>query len=156
MLHGVDGGESHLTHHTQEVDCCLMVRKKQNTSGECQDHDVPNVTKSRSLLYDSAKLNDGAFAEVATAAVVADVIATDGGVDVNQEGEEQINAQVDDNQENEPLEPPPIQQQTETDDIVTPIDTNENITNLLMFGEQEQLQTNENTTTENDNAEDEQ
>jgi len=99
---------------------------------------------------------NGAFAEVATAAVVADVIATDGGVDVNQEGEEQINAQVDDNQENEPLEPPPIQQQTETDDIVTPIDTNENITNLLMFGEQEQLQTNENTTTENDNAEDEQ
>mmetsp|Transcript_9412 Transcript_9412/g.12644 ORF Transcript_9412/g.12644 Transcript_9412/m.12644 type:complete len:137 (+) Transcript_9412:1-411(+) len=99
---------------------------------------------------------NGAFAEVATAAVVADVIATDGGVDVNQEGEEQINAQVDDNQENEPLEPPPIQQQTETDDIVTPIDTNENITNLLMLGEQEQLQTNENTTTENDNAEDEQ
>jgi hypothetical protein len=46
MLHGVDGGESHLTHHTQEVDCCLMVRKKQNTSGECQDRDVPNVTKS--------------------------------------------------------------------------------------------------------------
>eukprot|EP00957_Ditylum_brightwellii_P126061 9610312-Ditylum_brightwellii.AAC.1 len=59
MLHGVDGGESHLTHHTQEVDCCLMVRKKQNTSGECQDRDVPNVTKSRNLLYDSAKLNDG-------------------------------------------------------------------------------------------------
>eukprot|EP00957_Ditylum_brightwellii_P073527 5586894-Ditylum_brightwellii.AAC.1 len=39
---------------------------------------------------------NGAFAEVATAAV-ADVVATDNGVEDNQE-EEQIDAQVDDNQ----------------------------------------------------------
>eukprot|EP00957_Ditylum_brightwellii_P116761 8906319-Ditylum_brightwellii.AAC.1 len=36
MFHGVDGGvncgESHLTHLTQEVDCCLMERKKQNVA----------------------------------------------------------------------------------------------------------------------------
>eukprot|EP00957_Ditylum_brightwellii_P098750 7522656-Ditylum_brightwellii.AAC.1 len=36
MFHGVNGGvdgdEGHLTHLTQEVDCCLMERKKQNTS----------------------------------------------------------------------------------------------------------------------------
>eukprot|EP00957_Ditylum_brightwellii_P194088 14780971-Ditylum_brightwellii.AAC.1 len=56
---GVDGGEIHFTHLTQEVDCCLMERKKQNVSGECQDHEVLNATKSRSVLYDSAKLNDG-------------------------------------------------------------------------------------------------
>eukprot|EP00957_Ditylum_brightwellii_P088198 6718230-Ditylum_brightwellii.AAC.1 len=56
---GVDGGESHLTQLTQEVDYCLTERKKQNASDECQDHEVPNVTKSRSVLYDSAKLNDG-------------------------------------------------------------------------------------------------
>eukprot|EP00957_Ditylum_brightwellii_P131284 10013009-Ditylum_brightwellii.AAC.1 len=36
-----------------------MGRMKQNASGECQDHEVQNVTKSRSLLYDSAKLDDG-------------------------------------------------------------------------------------------------
>eukprot|EP00957_Ditylum_brightwellii_P074970 5697200-Ditylum_brightwellii.AAC.1 len=55
---GVDGGESHLTHLTQEVDCCLMQRKKLNSSGACQDHEVPNAMKSRSVLYDSAKSND--------------------------------------------------------------------------------------------------
>eukprot|EP00957_Ditylum_brightwellii_P002564 196782-Ditylum_brightwellii.AAC.1 len=62
MFHGVngvvDGGERHVTHLTQEVDCCLTTRKKQHTSGECQDHEVPNVMKSRSVLYVSAKLND--------------------------------------------------------------------------------------------------
>eukprot|EP00957_Ditylum_brightwellii_P156979 11947318-Ditylum_brightwellii.AAC.1 len=36
-----------------------MERKKQNSSGECQDHEGLNETKSRSVLYDSAKLNDG-------------------------------------------------------------------------------------------------
>eukprot|EP00957_Ditylum_brightwellii_P123802 9437414-Ditylum_brightwellii.AAC.1 len=56
---GVDGGESHLKHLTQEVDCCLMERKKQNSSGKCQDREVLSAIKSRSVLYDSAKSNDG-------------------------------------------------------------------------------------------------
>eukprot|EP00957_Ditylum_brightwellii_P207542 15353440-Ditylum_brightwellii.AAC.1 len=55
---GVDGGVIHLTHLTLKVDCCLM-GGEQNACGECQDHGVPNMTKSRRLLYDSAKLNDG-------------------------------------------------------------------------------------------------
>eukprot|EP00957_Ditylum_brightwellii_P063643 4830718-Ditylum_brightwellii.AAC.2 len=63
MLHGakcvVDDIVTYLTHLIQKVDCCLMGRKQQNACGECQDHAVPNVTKSRHLLYDSAKLNDG-------------------------------------------------------------------------------------------------
>eukprot|EP00957_Ditylum_brightwellii_P084658 6437599-Ditylum_brightwellii.AAC.1 len=42
-----NGGETHLTCFTQEVDYCLMERKKQNVCGECQDHEVLNVTKSR-------------------------------------------------------------------------------------------------------------
>eukprot|EP00957_Ditylum_brightwellii_P029807 2254714-Ditylum_brightwellii.AAC.1 len=36
-----------------------MGRKKQNAYGKCQDHGLPNVIKSRSWLYDSAKSNDG-------------------------------------------------------------------------------------------------
>eukprot|EP00957_Ditylum_brightwellii_P096675 7362798-Ditylum_brightwellii.AAC.1 len=36
-----------------------MERKKQNTSGECQDHEFLNVMKIRSVLYYSAKSNDG-------------------------------------------------------------------------------------------------
>eukprot|EP00957_Ditylum_brightwellii_P047664 3621378-Ditylum_brightwellii.AAC.1 len=36
-----------------------MERKKQKSSGECQDYEVPNATKSRSVLYDSTKLKDG-------------------------------------------------------------------------------------------------
>eukprot|EP00957_Ditylum_brightwellii_P133053 10145515-Ditylum_brightwellii.AAC.1 len=55
----VNGDESHLTCLTQEVDCYLMGRKKLNLSSECQDHKVLNATKSRSMLYDSAKSNDG-------------------------------------------------------------------------------------------------
>eukprot|EP00957_Ditylum_brightwellii_P085012 6463827-Ditylum_brightwellii.AAC.1 len=43
---GVDGGNNHLTHLTQEVDCHLKARKKQNTRG-------PNATKNRSVLYES-------------------------------------------------------------------------------------------------------
>eukprot|EP00957_Ditylum_brightwellii_P011149 844396-Ditylum_brightwellii.AAC.2 len=54
MLHGVDsgvnGGETHLTHLTQKVDCHLVQRMKQNAGGKCQGHGVLNVTKSRSLL----------------------------------------------------------------------------------------------------------
>eukprot|EP00957_Ditylum_brightwellii_P055132 4178822-Ditylum_brightwellii.AAC.1 len=41
-----------------------MERKKQNVSGECQDHEVPNATKSRSMLYDSAKSDDGKEVDV--------------------------------------------------------------------------------------------
>eukprot|EP00957_Ditylum_brightwellii_P055964 4241047-Ditylum_brightwellii.AAC.1 len=52
LFHGVDGDESHLTHLTHEVDCCLMERKKQNACCECQDHAVPNVMKSRNDIYD--------------------------------------------------------------------------------------------------------
>eukprot|EP00957_Ditylum_brightwellii_P004759 362402-Ditylum_brightwellii.AAC.1 len=56
LFHGVngsvDGGESHLTHLTQEVDCGVTERKKQNRSS-------PNSTKSRSVLYDSAISNEG-------------------------------------------------------------------------------------------------
>eukprot|EP00957_Ditylum_brightwellii_P202235 15329223-Ditylum_brightwellii.AAC.1 len=55
----VDGGIIYLTHFTQKVDCCLMGIKEHNVCGECQDHGVPNVTKSRNWLSDSAKLNDG-------------------------------------------------------------------------------------------------
>eukprot|EP00957_Ditylum_brightwellii_P207450 15353053-Ditylum_brightwellii.AAC.1 len=47
MLHGVDDGVNDVR------------RMKQNACCECQDHGVPNVTKSRHLLSDSAKLNDG-------------------------------------------------------------------------------------------------
>eukprot|EP00957_Ditylum_brightwellii_P063467 4817807-Ditylum_brightwellii.AAC.1 len=56
---GVDGGVTHLTHPTQKVDCCLLRQIKKNGYGECQDHGVLNVTKSRSLLSDSAKSNNG-------------------------------------------------------------------------------------------------
>eukprot|EP00957_Ditylum_brightwellii_P173870 13236951-Ditylum_brightwellii.AAC.1 len=44
----VDGGESHLTNLTPEVDCGV----KQNVCG-------PNVMKSRSVLHDSATSNEG-------------------------------------------------------------------------------------------------
>eukprot|EP00957_Ditylum_brightwellii_P103046 7853253-Ditylum_brightwellii.AAC.1 len=44
---GVDGGETHLTHLTEKVDCSLMGKKKQNECSECQDHEGLNVTKSR-------------------------------------------------------------------------------------------------------------
>eukprot|EP00957_Ditylum_brightwellii_P147658 11244496-Ditylum_brightwellii.AAC.1 len=73
---GVDGGKNHLTHLTQEVDCCLMEKKKQNPINECQDHEVPNVTKSRSVLYGSVKSNDGK--EVDETMLLCDV---DGSVD---------------------------------------------------------------------------
>eukprot|EP00957_Ditylum_brightwellii_P185911 14153928-Ditylum_brightwellii.AAC.1 len=36
-----------------------MERKKQNVGGGCQDHEVLNATKSRSVFYDGAKSNDG-------------------------------------------------------------------------------------------------
>eukprot|EP00957_Ditylum_brightwellii_P161871 12324450-Ditylum_brightwellii.AAC.1 len=36
-----------------------MERKKKNSSGECQDNEILNATKRRSVLYDSAKSNDG-------------------------------------------------------------------------------------------------
>eukprot|EP00957_Ditylum_brightwellii_P105880 8074783-Ditylum_brightwellii.AAC.1 len=36
-----------------------MERKKQNVCGGCQDHEVLNAMKSRSMFYDSAKSNDG-------------------------------------------------------------------------------------------------
>eukprot|EP00957_Ditylum_brightwellii_P183665 13989763-Ditylum_brightwellii.AAC.1 len=65
MLHVVDGGENHLIHLTQEVDCCLMERKKQKAYGECPDHQVLNVMKHRSVMYDSATLNDGKEVDVA-------------------------------------------------------------------------------------------
>eukprot|EP00957_Ditylum_brightwellii_P179785 13695272-Ditylum_brightwellii.AAC.1 len=52
---GVNSSESHLTHLTLKVDCCLMERKKHTVYGECQYHEVLNVTKSKSWLYDSAK-----------------------------------------------------------------------------------------------------
>eukprot|EP00957_Ditylum_brightwellii_P123573 9421434-Ditylum_brightwellii.AAC.1 len=35
-----------------------MKTKKLNSSSECQDHEVPNATKNRSVLYNSAKLKD--------------------------------------------------------------------------------------------------
>eukprot|EP00957_Ditylum_brightwellii_P142897 10887967-Ditylum_brightwellii.AAC.1 len=67
MLHGVDGGvdggETHLTNLTQKVDCNLVWKMKQNAGGEYQDHRVPNVMKSRSLLSESAKSNDGKEAD---------------------------------------------------------------------------------------------
>eukprot|EP00957_Ditylum_brightwellii_P128440 9795803-Ditylum_brightwellii.AAC.1 len=56
LTHGVgcsaDGCERHLTHLTQEVDCRVLKRKKQNACG-------PNATKNKSMLYDSAKSNYG-------------------------------------------------------------------------------------------------
>eukprot|EP00957_Ditylum_brightwellii_P053851 4079947-Ditylum_brightwellii.AAC.1 len=68
MLHGVnggvDGGVTHLTHLTQKVDCYLVQRMKQSTCGEYQDHGVLNVTKSRSLLSDSIKSNNGKEVDV--------------------------------------------------------------------------------------------
>eukprot|EP00957_Ditylum_brightwellii_P101251 7715492-Ditylum_brightwellii.AAC.1 len=52
LFHGVDGsvdgGESHITHLTHEVDCCV----KQNASGTKE-------TKSRSVLYGSVISNEG-------------------------------------------------------------------------------------------------
>eukprot|EP00957_Ditylum_brightwellii_P197076 15014197-Ditylum_brightwellii.AAC.1 len=46
-----DGGNNHLTHLTQAVDCCQKLRKEQNVCG-------PNATKSRSVLYHSVKSTD--------------------------------------------------------------------------------------------------
>eukprot|EP00957_Ditylum_brightwellii_P109835 8377588-Ditylum_brightwellii.AAC.1 len=48
----IEGGENHLTHLTQEVDCCVKERKKQNMCGL-------NLTKIRNVLYDSAISNEG-------------------------------------------------------------------------------------------------
>eukprot|EP00957_Ditylum_brightwellii_P048046 3648736-Ditylum_brightwellii.AAC.1 len=36
-----------------------MERKRLNSSGEWQDHEVLNATKSKNVLYDSTKSNDG-------------------------------------------------------------------------------------------------
>eukprot|EP00957_Ditylum_brightwellii_P193225 14712826-Ditylum_brightwellii.AAC.1 len=47
----VDGGDNHLTHLTQGVDCHLKSRKEQNTCS-------PNATKSRGVLYHSVKSTD--------------------------------------------------------------------------------------------------
>eukprot|EP00957_Ditylum_brightwellii_P112123 8549190-Ditylum_brightwellii.AAC.1 len=47
----VDGGDNHLTHLTQVVGCCLKPIKEQNACS-------PNITKNRSVLYDSMKSTD--------------------------------------------------------------------------------------------------
>eukprot|EP00957_Ditylum_brightwellii_P143762 10953607-Ditylum_brightwellii.AAC.1 len=60
----VDDGVTHLTHLTQKGTGCLIKRKKQNAYVECQDHGLPNVTKSRSWLYDSTNTNDGKAVDV--------------------------------------------------------------------------------------------
>eukprot|EP00957_Ditylum_brightwellii_P101473 7733023-Ditylum_brightwellii.AAC.1 len=56
LFHGVkdsaDGGDKHLTHLTQAIDCHLTSRKEQHTGG-------PNTTKSRSVLYHGMKSTDG-------------------------------------------------------------------------------------------------